>query len=349
MSIVTQKVNPNPRLTEYLVGLRIFQSSPVVVVDVGSRGGFEPQWNVYGDSVRLIGFEPDIEECDKLNAHESRLRRHYPVALHRDKGTRSFYVTKHDAASSFYKPYSRFLDRLPESVNRTIKEELIFETIDLDSFLGEESIGAVDFIKLDTEGAEYDILLGAKMALSKSVFGISLEMLFNRQRIGEPLFSEIDLFLREQGFVVYDLPIFRCARTVLSPHMFSDNAGPTDHGQATWTQAIYFRDAFDEIKFGHLGDKWDPLRILKLASVLELFNFEDCALELINLYRLRLSNAGLDPATMINLLVPPVDGKFVSWKEYCDHIKAEGPPRYIDSRRVSKEEYEAYIKNKTRA
>ena len=345
MSIVTQKINPNPSLTEHLVSLRIFQSSPIVVIDVGSRGGFEPQWDIYGDSARLIGFEPDAEECENLNAREPGFRRHYPVALHRDKGMRPFYVTKHNAASSFYKPYSRFLNRLPESVNRTIKEEVMIETTDLDSFLDKESIGAVDFIKLDTEGAEYDILLGAKKALSKSVFGISLEMMFNRQRIGEPLFSEIDLFLREQGFVVYDLPIFRCARTVLSPHMFSDNAGPTDKGQVAWTQAIYFRDAFDEIKFGGLADKWDLVRILKLASVLELFNFEDCALELINLCRLRLSDADLNPETMINLLVPPVDGKFISWKEYCEHIKTEGPPKYIDGRRVSRKEYEEHRKN----
>ncbi len=345
MSIVTNKINSSPRFTEHIVRTGVLSSAPLTVVDVGSRGGFEPQWDVYGDSARLIGFEPDAEECDKLNARESGFRRHYPIALHRDKGARPFYVTKHTAASSFYKPYSRFLDRLPESVNRTIKEERMLETLDLDSFLDEESIGAVDFIKLDTEGAEYDILLGAKKALSKSVFGVSLEMLFNRQRIGEPLFSEIDLFLREQGFVVYDLPVFRCARTVLSPHMFSDNAGPTDHGQATWTQAIYFRDAVDDILQGDSNEKWDDLRILKLASVMELFNLEDCAIELVQTAVARGFLSGHDYGHFIDLLVPPVQGRLMNYNEYVEHVRKEGPPRYINGKKVSRVEWEAFNKN----
>ena len=345
MSIVTNKINPSPRFTEHVVRTGAFAATPLTIVDVGSRGGFEPQWDVYGDSARLIGFESDAEECDKLNALRSGLRRHYPVALHRDKGTRPFYVTKHTAASSFFKPYSRFLDRLPESVNRTIKEERMLETLDLDSFLGEEDVGAVDFIKLDTEGAEYDILLGAKNTLSKSVFGISLEMLFNRQRIGEPLFSEIDLFLREQGFVIYDLPVFRCARTVLSPHMFSDNAGPTDKGQVAWTQAIYFRDAVDDILQGDLDYKWDDLRILKLASVMELFNLEDCAIELIQTAATRGFLSGYDHGHFVDLLVPPVQGRLTSYNEYVKHVRREGPPRYINGKKVSQAEWEAFKKN----
>ncbi|MEK7587171.1 MAG: FkbM family methyltransferase [Patescibacteria group bacterium] len=344
MSIVTNKVNPSPRFTKHIVRAGVLASTPLTVVDVGSRGGFEPQWDVYGDSARLIGFEPDAKECDKLNVRELEFRRHYPVALHRDKGVRPFYITKHDAASSFYKPYSRFLDRLPESVNRTIKEEVMIETTDLDSFLDKEGVGAVDFIKLDTEGAEYDILLGAKKALSKSVFGVSLEMLFNRQRIGEPLFSEIDLFLRKQGFVVYDLPIFRCARTVLSPHMFSDNAGPTDHGQATWTQAIYFRDAVDNILYGDSNQVWDDLRILKLASVMELFSLEDCAIELIQTAVTKGFLSSYAHGYFVDLLVPPVQGRLMRYREYVEYVRKEGPPRYIDGKKVSRAEWEAHLK-----
>ena len=344
MSIKTNKINPLPRFTEHIVSTGLLASAPLIVVDAGSRGGFESQWDVYKNFIRLIGFEPDIKECKRLNASVGALsgfhhhHHHYPRALHKDEGEHPFFIAQHKPASSFYRPYSRFLDRLPERVNRAVKEERTLETVDLDSFLDRIDMRNVDFIKLDTEGAEYDILLGAHKTLSESVFGISLEMMFNRQRIGEPLFSEIDLFLRRQGFALYDLPVFRCARTVLSPHMFSDNAGPTDHGQVAWTQAIYFRDAVDDLLFGEINQDWDDLRVLKLASVMELFNLEDCAIELIQTAADKGLLSGYDRSCFVDLLVPPIQGRFLSYSEYVEHVRKEGPPRYVDGRKISRQE-----------
>ena len=334
MSIVTQKINPNPRLTKHLVGLGFFRSNPVTVIDIGSRGGFEKQWGVYGDQVRIIGFEPDAVECEKLNKSADPTTIHYPVALSKSKGRQKFYIAEHLAASGFYRPYERYLSRLPEMANRKIKDIVMMDTIDLDTFLLEKKIPIVDFVKIDTEGSEMDIVLGAQSTFKNSVLGISLESMFNRQREGEPLFSEADLALRSLGFELYDLPVFRSARRVLSPHMFSDNAGPTDNGQVTWTQAIYFRDGFDEVRFCNLVASWDVVRILKLASLLEVFNFEDCALELVDLCRPKLLKSSLDPQKLVNMLVPPVNGNFMSWDEYRDYVKTEGPPRYVDGRRV---------------
>ena len=56
------------RFTRYLVETHAFKADKMVVVDVGARGGFSPAWDVLQDQVRLIGFEPDTEECDRLNA-----------------------------------------------------------------------------------------------------------------------------------------------------------------------------------------------------------------------------------------------------------------------------------------
>lgn len=338
MSIQTQKFNPDPRLTKYLVGLGYFRSEPLVVVDVGSRGGFESCWGVYGYQVRLIGFEPDKAECKKLNDQAPPNARHYPVALSGSRGKRRLFIAQHAAASGFYRPYDRYLDRLPESANRRIVDMHLLDTVDLDSFLSENGITGVDFIKIDTEGSEMDIIAGAGKTLQNSVLGLSLELMFNRQRDGEPLFSEADAAIRQLGFQLYDLPVFRSARKILSPHMFSSNAGPTDNGQVAWTQAVYFRDGYDEIKFGRLADRWDPARILKLASLFEIFNFQDCALELIDLCWDTLLKSGLDRETLANLLVPPVDGRFVSLDEYRDHVRRDGPPRYIDGEKVSCQE-----------
>jgi len=62
-------VNPNPLMTRHLVtDTRIFKDDPVVVVDVGARWGFNEEWKVFGDALRVYCFEPDKEECERLNA-----------------------------------------------------------------------------------------------------------------------------------------------------------------------------------------------------------------------------------------------------------------------------------------
>ena len=123
-------------------------------------------------------------------------------------------------------------------------------------------------------------------------------------------------------------PFFRCARTVLSPHMFSDNAGPTDPGQATWTQAIYFRDAVDNILYGDSNQVWDDLRILKLASVMELFSLEDCAIELIQTAVTKGFLSSYAHGYFVDLLVPPVQGRLMRYRGICG-ICTQGRPATI--------------------
>ena len=42
---------------------------PLVVVDVGCRWGFAAAWEQLGDHCRVVGFDPDVEECERLRVH----------------------------------------------------------------------------------------------------------------------------------------------------------------------------------------------------------------------------------------------------------------------------------------
>ncbi len=60
----------------------------------------------------------------------------------------------------------------------------------------------MDAIKVDTQGSELEILEGAKETL-RSVNLIEIEVTFNPKYDGQPLFAEVDQFLRSQGFVLW--------------------------------------------------------------------------------------------------------------------------------------------------
>lgn len=58
-----------PGLTRFLVTeTAVFRDDPVVIADIGSRGGFNSEWQAFGDHVRIYSFEADEAECARLDA-----------------------------------------------------------------------------------------------------------------------------------------------------------------------------------------------------------------------------------------------------------------------------------------
>lgn len=299
------RLNLHPPLTRRLIELGVFRHNAVGICDVGARGGLEPQWQVFGAQAALIGFEPDAAECDRLNQTYAQRRNQsatfppvtvYPVALGHRREQRRFYECRYPGGSSFYPADMDFIRRFPAAHAQQLQvvNTVDIETISLDEFAQQQPLPAIDFLKLDVEGSELDILQGAKTTLQNGVLGLSLEVLFHADMRHQPPFYAIDQFLQSLGFRLFDLETYRYARRTLSLPMGA--LGETAIGQMLWGQALYFRDPVAALQSapGVVPAFWTPQRCLKLASLMEIFRLPDCALEVLQQYATPL-------ATMLNL------------------------------------------------
>lgn len=317
----------NPRFTKYLVKNEILKDNPLVVVDVGARGGLEYHWTNYGNVARFIGFEPDSQECKMLNdslSPESNSH-FYPVALYKDKGSYTFYHQA-PAASGLYPADPKLVSRFPDEVSLKTRKTSIINTVDFDSFVKDYKIPDVDFIKLDAEGAELDILRGAVKQLKKTVLGISCEIFFSPWRGEGRGFSEIEQFLRPFGFRLYDLNLYRHANKSF-PGIDSTSPSPSGvapYGQIIMGQAIFFRDAVAEIENKKLlQSDWDEIRILKAASFFEVFRLPDCAIELIDTaFRSNIiSNSGkINMEKFHDLIASGFLGRTITYKKHLQKL-----------------------------
>ena len=59
------------------------------------------------------------------------------------------------------------------------------------------------FMKIDTQGSEYEILKGGKNVINNSI-GFEIEIEFKEMYLNQPLFSEVNQFLLSNNFILLD-------------------------------------------------------------------------------------------------------------------------------------------------
>jgi FkbM family methyltransferase len=229
--------------------------------DVGARGGADPRWDRFASCIELIGFEPDPAECERLNAEAPGLAypaRFLPSALWREaRADLPFFVCKWEVASGVYPPNPDFLRDFPEAADMlAVTERRTIAATTLDDVVSELD-GAPDYLKLDAEGAELDILLGGTRALEGTI-AIEVEVEFNPIFAGQPLFADVDAHLRDRGWTLFGLRRNSWRR----PHQAGEGAGYG--GQLIAGDALYLRR-------GALVESESLERELKLLVVLAAY------------------------------------------------------------------------------
>ena len=125
-------------------------------------------------------------------------------------------------------------------------------------------------------GSGIQILEDAKETLKNYVFGIDIELEFLPLYKQQPLFSDVDGYLREYGFVLFDLNLARLKRKEYTK-VYSKR-------QILWTHAVYFKD-FLSSKNLIPNSYFCFEKVIKTIAIAELYGFPDFALELLDLYK----------------------------------------------------------------
>jgi FkbM family methyltransferase len=292
----TARINYRGTLVRSLVEAGKFDDSPFTLVDVGVSGGLPRYWRQFEPSFAAFGFDPLQRECERLGREERNPKVKYldyfvgadghdalfppDVALDPRSGWSDQPFERTSAA--------RARDLQRTSVTRAYNDgdpDVVFtqRRTSLDAFFRQHTDARVDFVKVDTDGQDYEVLCGARELLSQhKVLGLLVEAQFHGvSHAHSNLFANVDRLLRECGFSLFDLEIHRYTRATLPGHFQSSLATSTREGQVLWGDALYLRD----LSAPGYEERWNaglPLtKILKLACLFEIFGMADCAAELL--------------------------------------------------------------------
>lgn len=178
--------------------------------DVGSRGGALEDFIPAAAFTQVTGFEPDHEECARLNqvaAQSPKLwkeEKHYQVALGEKDERLELIVCNDRFYSSTLEPVKQLPLEFGREQDFRVVDRLQMDVESLDSFCAKQGLTDLDFLKVDVQGGELAILKGGAEMVSRHLLGIRCEVEFAHLYEGQPLFSEMEMHLRESGFYPAD-------------------------------------------------------------------------------------------------------------------------------------------------
>jgi len=249
------------------------------LVDVGAMGGLEPEWNRVGNFIDTIGFEPDEREYTKIPQKENFRVFNYALA---DKSNElTLHVSKESGKTSLYKPNLRLLGEFPDSERFAVVDKVRIPAKKvrlLDQVLRENQISDVDFLKIDTQGSELAILTGGQYFLDNRIIGLKIEVEFLEIYCEQPLFLDVDQYMKEHNFDLIDLRRSYWQR--------KDYMNYRSRGRLIFGDALYFKSIPSFIKSLERNDsKSNHDKILKYVITCLIYGISDHAVFLLNQVR----------------------------------------------------------------
>lgn len=207
----------------------------------------------------VTGFEPNGAECAKLNqmyAHSGQFR--YLPAFVGKGGPATFHETNWFMTGSLLRPNRPLLESF-EGLGEVVQLVACHpvQTVRLADLA---EIEDMDLLKIDVQGAELEVFEGAGEKLDQALV-IWTEVEFLPLYENQPLFSEVERYLRERGFLFYAFD--GIASRAYRPYADQTKKRGSGRSQALWADAIFVRD------FRTL-DTLETVRLKKLAVLLDM-------------------------------------------------------------------------------
>jgi FkbM family methyltransferase len=246
---------------------------PLLIMDVGASLDGTPPYQPLIDAglAHLIGFEPDPKEYDKLRTRYGEPHRIFPYFIG-DGQPATFHQTNVFATGSLYRPNKPLLEKfqnLYELVTPVGEHRVDTHTLD-----GIPALDRIDYLKIDVQGAELSVFRGAERLL-KTALLIHTEVEFFELYERQPLFADIDAYLRSQGFVL--VRILSLASRALKPTVLHNNINIGS--QHLWGDVLYMRKWFVPAAF--TADELIRLALLT-HDIYQMYDFSHHFLRLLD-------------------------------------------------------------------
>jgi hypothetical protein len=203
----------------------------------------------------------------------------------------------------------------------------------LRSYLADNHITNVDFLKIDVDGPDFQILNSIGESLdSLATLGIGLEVnWFGSPHPADHTFHNVDRYVRQFGFELYDVTMTRFAHSALPSRYKSSWPAESETGRPYQGDALYLRDLASE-ESRAFSERLTPQKLLKAVLLFEMAGVPDGAAELLVRFRPKLEKV-IDVGAALDALTEPQSkalfGEKMSYEQFMRKFAEDDPNFYL--------------------
>jgi len=225
----------------------LLENNQLIIVDIGASGGIDTRWKNLTSYFKCILFEPDPREYSILKENSDSNLIVLNSALSDSTKKVEFHLCKKQEVSSIFPPNFDFLNKFPDSERFKVQKNIRLNTDTLNNQLIKVGVNEVDFIKIDTQGYELPILQGSFDYLDSAI-GMEIEVEFVELYKGQPLFDEVNGFVKSKGFSLVDLKRSYWKRK-------GTRNTTNKKGQLIYGDALYFKTPEQILKISNINQE----------------------------------------------------------------------------------------------
>jgi FkbM family methyltransferase len=225
-----------------------FAKNPLSIIDVGARWGINQMFEPIAGVTHAFSFEPDPVESELITEKEESKGIWFksevlPYALSDKNEEIKLYLLKRPNNSSIFKVKKQVYNRY-KLRGFELEKEIMVPAITLDNFFLKQkkkcpNLGEI--IKLDTQGAEYKILKGAKKVLKNNTMCIICEVSFFSPYEKASNFTDIIDTLKLMGFHLYGFLDYKFRSTKRF-----NKRNSIGRERLMQADAVFFKDPFEK-------------------------------------------------------------------------------------------------------
>jgi FkbM family methyltransferase len=314
-----------------------------MLIDIGCSGGIDTVWRSLGRRLRALAIDPNVAEIERLQATETHPGIQYLAALAGLPPDHPFAVHKMGRTTLGRNPWERLSvvkslelmksrrEILPPQLGAAAlapETKLSHEVIVVPAYLDRLGIDSVDFLKIDVDGADFEILNSFDLALEAlAVLGVGIEVnYFGSAADTDHTFHNVDRFMKTRGFELFGVTIRRYSVAALPSQYVWSIPAESQFGRPLQGDALYVRDLANP-EYDEFVARLPPTKLLNLICVFAAFDLPDCAAEIAVRFRDRL-DAGGDVDRILDLLaaqVQPPTQQPLGYREYMRRFHVHDP------------------------
>lgn len=318
------------------------------LLDIGCSGGLDPKWRVFGDRLKALGIDASDGECKRLAAAEKNPEVSYVAAFVSPRADQPIDLSAGPAAPLIMKMRDRMSFMRTREIRdaklqaASTEEQLRHNAWELTGLadpskpvvvpdlLAERGWTDLDYMKIDTDGIDWQILQSFEGCLPANLLAVQMEVNFvGDGSADEHSFHNTDRFMRRHGFDLFRLDVRTYSSRALPARYIWPTPAETHSGRPFQGEAYYALDLLGPngpAKLAGLSAE----KIAKLAAILSAWDVPDAAAELLLDGRDRLRPL-IDVDCGLDLLAAQAQGdraRPLDYRAYMARFESDPPDFY---------------------